>query len=308
MRAARSDSLRMMSQPAANGGVERLLLREPLGPGEDRGERIVQLVRDAGDRLAERGHLLGLQQLVIDVARLIVQLLAFADVAHHGLDPKLATGFVDLGAPRDFHPDDRVVGAAKPEQVVGDGAIGDQAFDERVARLRIDEPIAIERTDVRIGRLAAVAENQLEVRIGRDGRRGIGADGPDVHALLDGLEQPRERRGSLVHGLVVVTGRRRRLRRRRHRWEARRKFLLDRRRESAQPRRPTRASVETASRRRCRRRIQGRAAPIRSRRRSLRAIGRSSPCCLCVHPAGSRRSTGCSWPPPDARLRTETLP
>ena len=50
----------MMSMPRRVPFVERAL-RQALGPGEDRRERVVQLVRDARDRLAERGHLLGLQ-------------------------------------------------------------------------------------------------------------------------------------------------------------------------------------------------------------------------------------------------------
>ena len=73
-------------EAAAHRLVERRALREPLGPAEDRRERVVQLVRDAGDRLAERRHLLGLQELVIDVARLVVELLALADVADERFD------------------------------------------------------------------------------------------------------------------------------------------------------------------------------------------------------------------------------
>jgi hypothetical protein len=82
--AARSDSLRIVSSPRAClvGGA----LREPLGPGQDRGERVVQLVRDAGDRLPERRELLGLEQLVVEIARLVFEALALADVAHQRLD------------------------------------------------------------------------------------------------------------------------------------------------------------------------------------------------------------------------------
>ena len=86
MRAARSDSLRIVSRPRRTGFLERRALRQPLGPAEDRRQRVVQLVRDAGNRLAERRHLLGLQQLVIDVARLVVELLALADVADQRFD------------------------------------------------------------------------------------------------------------------------------------------------------------------------------------------------------------------------------
>ena len=90
-------------EPAPRRLVERPL-RQPLGPGEDRGERVVQLVRDAGDGLAERGHLLGLQQLVIDVARLVVELLALADVAHERLDAQRAVARRRLGARRSPPP------------------------------------------------------------------------------------------------------------------------------------------------------------------------------------------------------------
>ena len=71
---------------AAPRAVVERLLRQPLRPGEDRRQRVVELVRDAGDRLAERGHLLGLQQLLVEVARLVVQLLSLADVAHQRLE------------------------------------------------------------------------------------------------------------------------------------------------------------------------------------------------------------------------------
>ena len=73
-------------EAAADGGVERCALGQPLRPAEDRGERIVQLVRDARNRLAERRHLLGLQQLVVDVAGLVVELLALAHIAHERFD------------------------------------------------------------------------------------------------------------------------------------------------------------------------------------------------------------------------------
>ena len=45
-------------------------------------------MRDAGDRLAERGELLRLQQLMIEIARLILEALALADVAHQRFDAK----------------------------------------------------------------------------------------------------------------------------------------------------------------------------------------------------------------------------
>ena len=42
---------------------------QPLGAGQDRRERVVQLVRHARHRLAQRRELLGLRQLVVQVAR-----------------------------------------------------------------------------------------------------------------------------------------------------------------------------------------------------------------------------------------------
>ena len=114
-------------EAAAHRVVERRALREALGPAEDRRERVVQLVRDAGDRLAERGHLLGLQQLVVDVARLVVELLALADVAHERFDAQRRRRVpADRRAPS-ARPRRRAVGAAQAQQVVGDGAVGASA-------------------------------------------------------------------------------------------------------------------------------------------------------------------------------------
>ena len=79
-------------QSSPNGRLERRLLRQALGPGEDRGQRVVQLVRDARYRLAERGHLLRLEKLVIDVASLVVELLALAHVPNECLDAQTVAG------------------------------------------------------------------------------------------------------------------------------------------------------------------------------------------------------------------------
>ncbi len=147
---------------------ERRALRQPLGPGEDRRERVVQLVGDAGNRLPERGHFLGLQQLVIDVARLIVQLLAFAHVSDQRFDAERAVGG-RLGPRRELEPDRSRVGAPQAEQVVADRAVGGEALEQRDARLGIDEALAIERPHVGVRRLAGVAEDQFEVRVGGDG-------------------------------------------------------------------------------------------------------------------------------------------
>ena len=167
MRAARSDSLRIVSRPRRTGSSSGAL-REPFGPAEDRRERVVQFVRDAGDRLPERRHLLRLQQLVIDVARFVVQLLAFADVADERLDAQAAVLGRRIGARGQLHPDRVAVGAAQAQQIVVDRAVGGEPFEQRDAGLGIDEAIGVERPDVALRRFAVVAENQLEVGIGGD--------------------------------------------------------------------------------------------------------------------------------------------
>ena len=152
MRAARSDSRQDRLEAAAQRFVEAFPLRQTLGPAEDRGERVVQLVRDAGDRLSERGHFFGLQQLVVDIARLVVQFLPLADVAHQRFDPDgvrpRVVAVSRFGARRQLHPDRFAVGAAQPQQVVVHRSVVGQAVEQRNPRLRIDEAIAIERPDV----------------------------------------------------------------------------------------------------------------------------------------------------------------
>ena len=91
IRAARSASPRMTSTPRRGRGIEGLF-GQALGPAQDRRERVVQLVGDAGNRLSERRHLFRLQQLLVQVARLVVDLLALADVADERLDAHAAAG------------------------------------------------------------------------------------------------------------------------------------------------------------------------------------------------------------------------
>ena len=114
-------------ETAARLLVDRFL-REPFRPGEDGCERIVQLVRHARDGLPERGELLGLEQLVIQVARLILEALALADVAHQRLDADAVRA--RLGVRGDLDPDRRPVGAAQPEQVVGDRSVASRDVPE----------------------------------------------------------------------------------------------------------------------------------------------------------------------------------
>jgi hypothetical protein len=122
-------------------------------------------VGDAGDRLAERRQLLGLQQLVIEIARLIFETLALADVAHQRFDAEAALGLA-LCVRRDFDPDCHAIGAAQAHQVIGDRTVALQALYESFARLKIDEPLWFERTDFVLRRIGREAKHQLEVGIG----------------------------------------------------------------------------------------------------------------------------------------------
>ena len=112
-------------------------------------------MRDARDGLPERGHLLGLQQLVVDVARLVVQLLALADVADERLEAEALPSAAGASARAVSSTQTGcAVGAPQPQQVVVDRAVGGEPFEQRDARLGIDEAIGIEGADVALGRFA----------------------------------------------------------------------------------------------------------------------------------------------------------
>ena len=175
---------------------------QAFGPGEDGGQRVIELVRDARYGLAERGHLLGLEQLLIQVARLVVELLALADVAYQRVDAHGVVGTVGLGVRRDLEPDRRPVGAPHAEQVVGDDAVAHQTLEEAVAGLRVVESRRVKRPDIRLGRFRGVSQHQFEVGVGGQ-RGGTGAaDQAAVDALVDRLEEARERLGA-KSGLVA---------------------------------------------------------------------------------------------------------
>src|SRR5262249_6428106 len=140
---------------------------------------------------------------VVDVARFIVELLALADVAHERLEPQTVTVGRWIRARRHLHPYRVAVGAAQSQQVIVDESVGRQPLDERGAGLGIDETIAIERPDFGFGRLACVAEDQLEMRIGGNRRGAVGPDGADVHAFMDRFEQSREGRRASIHWWII---------------------------------------------------------------------------------------------------------
>ena len=103
--------------------VSSRFLGQTLGPTEDGGERVVQFVRDAGDGLAKSSHLFRLQQLLIQVAGLVVQPTALADVAHEDFDVR-PRGGATRRMSRHFHPNQIAVQPPQTQQVVRHGAFG----------------------------------------------------------------------------------------------------------------------------------------------------------------------------------------
>ena len=96
-----------------------------------------------------------------------------------------------------------LVRTPEAEEIVGDRAVGGQPFEERHARLRVDEAIAVEGAHLGLGRLARIAEYELQVRVGRDGGGRTGTKRPDVHAFVYGFEQTRERPAALIHSGII---------------------------------------------------------------------------------------------------------
>jgi hypothetical protein len=105
---------------------------------------------------------------MINIPPFVVELLALADVACERFDPKRSISGRRVGACGQFDPDGGVVRTPQTEQVVCYRAVDRKPFKECHARLWIDETVAIQRTDLRLGRLAGIAENQFEVWVGRD--------------------------------------------------------------------------------------------------------------------------------------------
>ena len=190
-------------EAAPNWFVERGALRQSLCPAEDGRQRIVQLVRDAGDGLAERGHLLCLQQLVINVPRLVVEFLALADVADERFHSERSVAGRHVRGGGQLHPDRALIRAPEAKQIVGDRAVLGEPIEEGDTRLRIDETIAVEGAHVGFGRFAGIAEHQLQMRVGGDGLGRFRTERPDVHAFVDRLKETCKRLGALIHPGII---------------------------------------------------------------------------------------------------------
>jgi hypothetical protein len=162
----------------------------------------VRIVGDSGNGGAEGSHLLGLQQLMVEAAGLVFEFLAIGDVADEGLHPHAAARFDDLGLRRHLDPDRRAVGASKAEQVVGDRPVAREAIDEHRARALGREAIGIEGAQRGVRRVGWVAEHQPQEGVGGD-RDGVAqTEQADVHAFVNGVEQPCERLGACHLGRV----------------------------------------------------------------------------------------------------------
>ena len=105
MRAAMFGSAEDDVESAADRRLERMLLRQARPPTSGMvASGLFQLVRDAGHCPSECRHLLRLEQLMVDVARFVVEFLALADVADEGFDVESA---LRNGARGELYPDRR---------------------------------------------------------------------------------------------------------------------------------------------------------------------------------------------------------
>ena len=103
----------------------------------------------------------------------------------------------------DFDPHRVAVRTAQAEQVISHRAIDCQSLEQCYPRLRIDKAVAVKGTDLALCLFARVAEDQLEMRIrGNRGRR-LEPDRSDVHAFMNGFEQPSERCSPSIHARII---------------------------------------------------------------------------------------------------------
>ena len=89
------------------------------------------------------------------------------------------------GSRGDLDPHGGLVDASKPRQKIDDAAVYGQTLEQARTSRRFMEAIDVEESDVGVGCLAAVAEDVFDVRIGDEGVRTIGTNGPDVHTFVD---------------------------------------------------------------------------------------------------------------------------
>ena len=164
------------------------MLGQTFGPRQDRRERIVQFVSDARNRLTERGKLLRLEQLMIEIPCLILETLALADVPHQRLHAK-GVPFV-LGMCRDFRPHRRAVGPPEPEEVIGERLVAREPVGEGTSGLNVHELVLVEGAHVLDGCFTGISEHQLEVRIREQRFGAVAAEEADIDPFVDRFEEP----------------------------------------------------------------------------------------------------------------------
>src|SRR5262245_21264438 len=141
---------------------------------------------------------------MIDIPPFVIELLTLADVACKRFDPKRSISSGRVGACGQFNPNGGVVRTPQTEQVVCDRAVNGQPFEQRHAPLWIDEAPAVQGADLRLGRFAGIAENQLEVGVRRDRRCALGTKHSDVHTLAHSFKEPGEGRGASFHDAILL--------------------------------------------------------------------------------------------------------
>ncbi len=128
---------------------------------------------------------------MIKIARLILQALPVADVAHERFDAQPIAAV--LGMRSHLHPHRRLISAPQAKQVVADGAVVLETADKSFARLGIDEALELERTNVLLIGLDAETKHQLEMRVGGQRLTRFAIEGADIDTLVHRLEESRER-------------------------------------------------------------------------------------------------------------------
>ena len=198
--AARSASPRMVSKARPEFRLHRLA-REALGRRQDGRQRVVELVGDARDGGAERGEFLGLQELVVELARLVVASLALGDVADDGEERDAVRAWPR----RDPSPRPRT--ASRRRAAAGAGARGRRRRASRVSSSVSRARGSVKRSGVE-GAAVGVRLRLANARASASGtgwRRAVVArgwrQGADEQALLRAREEGVEPRGWRARGV-----------------------------------------------------------------------------------------------------------
>ena len=165
---------------------------QPFGARQDGRQRVVQLVGDARDGLAQGRHLLRLHQLVRGVAAQGLEPPPLADVAHEGVEARRTGVAGGAQGGGDLDPHRAVVDPPQADQVAGDRPVAAQPRDEVGAGPFVEEPVGRERPHAGVGLVRVEPEHELQVGVGAQRLDIPVVEGADVDSLGDGLVEPRE--------------------------------------------------------------------------------------------------------------------